>query len=76
MDDFFTLPTRFPEHDSVYCASDCHLRVRSDPKQSETISEKALKRRMDRYGGLQMCNFEELVKAKTEFACDYEREGD
>jgi hypothetical protein len=71
--DFFTLATRFPEHDYVYCVSDCHLRVRSDPTQSEAISEKALKRRMNRYGDLQICNFEELVKAKTGFACGYER---
>jgi hypothetical protein len=31
---------------------------------------------MDQYGDLLICNFEELVKAKTGFMCDYERDGE
>jgi hypothetical protein len=47
------------------------LRVRSDPTKSETVSEKTLKRSVEMYGDLKMCNWEELVKAKTGFVCDY-----
>jgi hypothetical protein len=71
--EFFTLAMRFPEHDYVWSASETHLRVRPDPKLSETISAKALERDMDMYGDLKMCNFEELVKEEAGFMCDYER---
>jgi hypothetical protein len=67
---FFTIALRNNEWPHMYEAEARHLRVRSDPKLSETIGEKALKRDMAVYGDCKRCNFERVVQKKTGFVYD------